>query len=66
MLCSEWQSLARPERDQRLLAACAACVQEGFWLPLVAEIADLSDDDAEDVASRLVDSSSARPRPPRS
>jgi tetratricopeptide (TPR) repeat protein len=52
--------VARPERDQRLLAACAACVQEGFWLPLVAEIADLSDDDAEDVASRLVHSSLLR------
>src|SRR5271166_6635335 len=51
---------SQPEREQKLLAAGAACVQEGFWLPLVAEIAGLSDDDAEDAADRLVHSSLLR------
>src|SRR5271157_4803700 len=51
---------SQPEREQRLLAACAVCVQEGFWLPLGAEIAELSEDDAEDAADRLVHSSLLR------
>src|SRR5271157_1629951 len=51
---------SQPEREQRLLAACAICVQEGFWLPLTAEIAELSEDDAEDAADRLVHSSLLR------
>ena len=34
---------SQPKREQRMLAACAVCVQEGFWLPLAAEIAELSD-----------------------
>ena len=51
---------SQPERERRLLAACAVCVQEGFWLPLAAEIAELSDDDAEDAADRLVHSSLLR------
>src|SRR5208337_2850416 len=46
-----------PEREQKLLAAAAVCVQEGFWLPLAAEIAGLSEEDAEDAADRLVHSS---------
>ena len=25
---------SQPEREQKLLAACAVCVQAGFWLPL--------------------------------
>src|SRR5271157_911098 len=51
---------SQPEREQRLLAACAVCVPEGFWLPLAAEIAELSEDDAEDAADRLVHSSLLR------
>ena len=51
---------SQPEREQKLLAACAVCVQEGFWLPLAAEIAELSEDDAEDAADRLVHSSLLR------
>src|SRR5271157_4136936 len=51
---------SQPEREQRLLAACAVCVQEGFWLPLAAEIAELSEDEAEDAADRLVHSSLLR------
>ncbi len=43
-----------------MLAACAVCVQEGFWLPLAAEIAELSEDEAEDAADRLVHSSLLR------
>ncbi len=35
-------------------------MQEGFWLPLAAEIAELSEDDAEDAADRLVHSSLLR------
>ena len=53
-------STSQPEREQKLLAACAVCVQEGFWLPLAAEIAELSEDDAEDAADRLVHSSLLR------
>ena len=30
---------SQPEREQKLLAAGAVCVQEGFWLPFAAEIA---------------------------
>jgi len=51
---------SQPEREQKLLASCAVCVQEGFWLPLAAEIAELSEDDAEDGADRLVHSSLLR------
>jgi tetratricopeptide (TPR) repeat protein len=51
---------SQPDREQRLLAACAVCVQEGFWLPLAAQIAELSEDDAEDAADRLVHSSLLR------
>ena len=43
-----------------MLAAGAVCVQEGFWLPLAAEIAELSEDEAEDAADRLVHSSLLR------
>jgi tetratricopeptide (TPR) repeat protein len=51
---------SQPEREQRLLAACAVCVQEGFWLPLAAQIAELSEGEAEDAADRLVHSSLLR------
>jgi tetratricopeptide (TPR) repeat protein len=52
---------SQPDREQRLLAACGVCAQEGFWLPLVAEIAGISEVDAEDAADRLVHSSLLRP-----
>ncbi len=51
---------SQPEREQRMFAACAVCVQEGFWLPLAAEVAELSEDEAEDAAERLVHSSLLR------
>ena len=53
-------STSQPEREQKLLAACAVCVQEGFWLPLAAEIAELSEDEAKKAADRLVHSSLLR------
>src|SRR6266852_3091583 len=51
---------SQPPREQRLLAGAAVCVQEGFWLPLVAQIAKLSEDEADDAADRLVNSSLLR------
>jgi tetratricopeptide (TPR) repeat protein len=51
---------AQPEPEQKLLAAGAVCVQEGFWLPLAAGIAKLSEDEADDAADRLVHSSLLR------
>ncbi len=51
---------SRLERERRLLAAGAVCVQEGFWLPLAAEIAELSEDETEDAANQLVHSSLLR------
>ena len=51
---------SQPAREQKLLAACAVCVQEGFWLPLAAQIAELTPDDAEDAASALVHASLLR------
>jgi tetratricopeptide (TPR) repeat protein len=45
---------SQTERDQQLLAACAVCVPEGFWLPLAAQIAELSEDDADEAANVLV------------
>ena len=39
---------SQPAREQRLLAACAVCVQEGFWLPLAAQIAELSEEEADE------------------
>ena len=44
---------SQPEREHKLLAACAVCVQEGFWLPLAAQIAELSEDDTEDASDNL-------------
>jgi tetratricopeptide (TPR) repeat protein len=51
---------SQPVHERELLAAGAICVQEGFWLPLAAEIAGLSEDDAQDAADRLVHSSLLR------
>ena len=56
---------AQPQREQKLLAAAAVCVEEGFWLPLVAEIAgmktaELDEDEASDAAESLVNSSLLR------
>ena len=45
---------SQPPREQKLLAACAVCVQEGFWLPLAAQIAELTEDEADDAANALV------------
>ncbi len=51
---------SQPEREQKLLAACAACVQEGFWLPLAAEIAEIDLPEARKSANQLVGSSLLR------
>lgn len=51
---------SRSERDQRLLAASAVCVSDWFWLPLAASIADLGEDDADDAADALVNTSLMR------
>jgi tetratricopeptide (TPR) repeat protein len=51
---------AQPPRERKLLAAAAVCVQEGFWLPLGADIAGLNEDGAYDAADRLVGSSLLR------
>ncbi len=51
---------SQPQREQMLLAASAVCVQESFWLPLVAQIAKLEEDEADDAADRLVNSSPLR------
>ena len=51
---------SQPEREQKLLAACAVCVQEGFWLPLAAQIAELTEDEADEAASTLVHGSLLR------
>jgi ATPase family associated with various cellular activities (AAA) len=53
---------AQWQREQKLLAAAAVCVQERFWLPLVAAIAEITADEAsgDDAAERLVNSSLLR------
>jgi tetratricopeptide (TPR) repeat protein len=51
---------AQPQREQKLLAAAAVCVQEGFWLPLAAQIAGMKEDEADDAAERLVNSALLR------
>jgi tetratricopeptide (TPR) repeat protein len=51
---------SRPERERNLLAACAMCMQEGFWLPLAARIAQMEEDDVEEAADRLVHASLLR------
>ena len=47
-------------REQRLLAASAVCLEEGFWLPLAAHIANLEEDEADDAADLLVNASLLR------
>jgi len=39
---------ARPEAQLRLLNAMAVCASEGFWLPLVVEIAGLTIEEGRD------------------
>ena len=51
---------AQPQREQKLLAAAAVCVQEGFWLPLAAATAGIAEDEADEAAERLVNSSLLR------
>ncbi len=51
---------SQPEREQRLLAACAVCVPEDFWLPLATVIAELRQDDGDNAAEQLVHSSLLR------
>lgn len=51
---------SRPQREQKLLAAAAVCVQEGFWLPLAAQIAELNEEDADEAANNLVNASLLR------
>jgi tetratricopeptide (TPR) repeat protein len=51
---------SQPHREQNLLAAAAVCVQEGFWLPLAAQIAGMREDEADDSAEHLVNSSLLR------
>ena len=45
---------SQPPREQKLLAACDVCAQEGFWLPLVAQIAELTEDESDEAAKTLV------------
>lgn len=52
--------ISLPRREQRLLAACSACTQEGLSLRFACEIAQLSENDANDAADRLVHSSLLR------
>ena len=62
-MCPDSSSKAiesQPEREQKLLAACAVCVQEGFWLPLAARRLRNSAKRREDAADRLVHSSLLR------
>src|SRR5215469_7834465 len=51
---------AQPQREQKIMAAAAVCAQEGFWLPLAAQIAELSEDDADEAADHLLNSSLLR------
>ena len=51
---------SQPPREQKLLAACSVCVQEGFWLPLAALIAELAEVDADDAVDALVGGSLLR------
>ena len=53
---------SKTPREQKLLAACAVCVQEGIWLPLAAQIAALDEDEADDAADVFVRGSLLRVR----
>jgi tetratricopeptide (TPR) repeat protein len=48
------------EHGRKLLGAAAVCIQEGLWLPLVAQIAGLGEGEAEDAADTLVHASLLR------
>ncbi|MGA2905644.1 MAG: TIR domain-containing protein [Candidatus Korobacteraceae bacterium] len=51
-------AILRQDRlERRLLNACAVCSEEGFWLPLAAEIAGLGSREREEAANRLAQSS---------
>jgi len=56
---------AQPPREQKFLSAAAVCVQESFWLPLAAQIAGMTEDEADDAADRLMNSSLLRVLNPR-
>ena len=51
---------SQPERERNLLAACAICLQEGFWLPLAGRMAGLGQEEWEDAADALVNVSLLR------
>jgi tetratricopeptide (TPR) repeat protein len=51
---------SQPERERKLLAACAMCMQEQFWLPLAARVAEMDEDESLDAANRLVHASLVR------
>ena len=51
---------ARPEQQRRLLNAMAVCALEGFWLPLTAEIAGLTEAEGRDARNKLVGASLLR------
>ena len=44
---------SRSEPEQRLLQAMSVCHPKGFWLPLVAQIAELEEKDAQQAAKGL-------------
>jgi tetratricopeptide (TPR) repeat protein len=52
--------ISLPQREQCLLAACSVCAQEGLSLSFACEIAQLSENDANDAADRLVHASLLR------
>jgi tetratricopeptide (TPR) repeat protein len=49
------------EQERNLLEAMCVCAQEGFFLPLAAQIAGLDEGQAEDSRDRLVNGSLLRP-----
>jgi tetratricopeptide (TPR) repeat protein len=51
---------AQDECGQRLLAAAAVCAPEGFWLPLAAKIAGLTQEQAEAARNHLANASLLR------
>jgi tetratricopeptide (TPR) repeat protein len=51
---------SRPEPERKLLSAAAICLQEDFWLPYAAQIAELSGLEAEEAANRLAGASLLR------
>jgi tetratricopeptide (TPR) repeat protein len=51
---------ARGDHARKLLAAAAACLPEGFWLPLATEIAGLSKKESDSARDELVNASLLR------